>query len=94
MKGWQITLGGTIVMFVVGIVMLLWANSLDIPSTFLGFSDYYLVSNQYVVVFLIGTLFTGFGGGLLVSTLLVYQIETKIDNAQQGKEASKQQQLS
>jgi len=91
MKEWHITLGGAIVMFVAGIVMFLWANSLDIPSTFLG---YYLVSNQYVIVFLTGTLFTGFGGGLLVSTLLVYQLEKKIDQIQQGKEATKQQQLS
>ena len=93
MKEWHITLGGAIVMFVAGIMMFLWANSLDIPSTFLGYSDYYLVSNQYVIVFLTGTLFTGFGGGLLVSTLLVYQLEKKIDQLQQGKESTKQQQL-
>jgi hypothetical protein len=91
MKEWHITLGGAIVMFAAGIIMFLWANSLDIPSTFLEVSDYYLVSNQYVIVFLTGTLFTGFGGGLLVSTLLIYQLEKKIDHIQQDKKATKQQ---
>ena len=75
MKEWQVTLGGSIVMFVAGLVMFLWANSLEIPSTFLGYNNYFLVSNQYLIVLLTGVLFIGFSGGLLICTLLIYQLE-------------------
>ena len=47
MKEWQVTLGGAPVMFVAGIGMFLWANSIEIPATFLGYNEYILVSNQY-----------------------------------------------
>jgi hypothetical protein len=69
-------------MFVAGIGMFLWANSLDIPTTFLEVSDYFLVSNRYFVTFLAGVLFTGFGGGLLICTMLIYQLEQKLDAKQ------------
>ncbi len=81
MKEWQVTLGGSIVMFIAGIVMFLWANSLEIPSTFLGYNDYFLVTNQYFVVFLTGALFVGFSGGLLICTLLIYQLEQKLEGS-------------
>lgn len=78
MKEWQVTLGGSIVMFAAGIVMFLWANSLEIPTTYFGYNDYFLVSNQYFTVFLTGVLFVGFSGAFLICTLLVYQLEQKI----------------
>jgi hypothetical protein len=80
MKEWQVTLGGAFVMFVAGMCMFLWANSLETPSTLLGYNDYFLVSNQYFVIFLTGALFTGFGGGLLICTLLIYQLEKKLES--------------
>jgi len=80
MKEWKVTLSASLVMFVIGMVMFLWANSLEIPSTFLGITDYFLVSQNYFIVFLTGTLFIGFGGGLIISTLLIYQIEKKLEN--------------
>lgn len=78
MKEWQVTLGGALVMFVAGLFMFLWANSLEIPTTFLELNEYILVSNQYFITFQVGSLFTGFGGGLLICTLLIYQLEKKL----------------
>jgi len=80
MKEWQVTLGGALVMFVAGIGMFLWANSLEIPATFLGYNEYILVSNQYFSTSQAGALFTGFGGGLLICTLLIYQLEKKLES--------------
>jgi len=78
MKEWQVTLGGALVMFAAGMFMFLWANSLEIPTTFLEVNEYILVSNQYFVTSQTGALFTGFGGGLLICTLLIYQLEKKL----------------
>ena len=86
MKEWQVTLGGSVVMFAAGIVMFFWANSLEVPTTFLGYSDYFLVSNQYFTVFLTGVLFIGFSGGLLICTLLIYQLEQKIGKLEKGRQ--------
>ena len=80
MKEWQVTLGGALVMFASGIGMFLWANSLEIHTTFLEVTEYVLVSDQYFVTFLAGVLFTGFGGGLLICTLLIYQLEKKLES--------------
>ena len=66
-------------MLAAGIILLLYANSIEIPTTFFGNNDYYLVSNQYVMAFLAGTLFIGFGGGLLVSSLLIYILEKRME---------------
>ncbi|MQY62160.1 hypothetical protein GH146_02585 [archaeon] len=82
MKEWQVTLGGALVMFIAGIGMFLWANSLEIPATFLGYNEYILVSNQYFSTSQAGALFTGFGGGLLICTLLIYQLEKKLESKQ------------
>ena len=78
MKEWQVTLGGAAVMFIAGIIMFLWANSLEIPATFLDYSDYTLISDQYFATSQSGALFTGFGGGLLICTILIYQLEKKL----------------
>jgi hypothetical protein len=80
MKEWQVTFGGALVMFAAGMCMFLWANSLDIPTTFLEVNEYILVSNQYFVTSQAGALFTGFGGGLLICTLLIYQLEKKLES--------------
>ena len=80
MKEWQVTLGGAAVMFIAGIIMFLWANSLEIPATFLGYSDYTLISDQYFATAQSGALFTGFGGGLLICTILIYQLEQKLES--------------
>jgi len=80
MKEWQVTLGGALVMFAAGIGMFLWANSLEIPTTFLEVNEYVLVSDQYFVTFLAGVLFTGFSGGLMICTLLIYQLEKKLES--------------
>jgi len=77
MKEWQVTLGGALVMFVAGLGMFLWANSLEQPATLLG---KILMVNQYFVTFLAGVLFTGFGGGFLICTLLIYQLEKKLES--------------
>jgi hypothetical protein len=84
MEEWQVTLGGAVVMFAAGICMFLWANSLDIPATFLELNEYVLVSDQYFVTSQTGALFTGFGGGLLICTLLIYQLEQKLESKQQN----------
>ena len=78
MKEWQVTLGASVVLFAAGIVLFLWGNSLEIPTTYFGNNDYFLVSNQYFTVFLTGVLFIGFGGAFLICTLLIYQLEQKI----------------
>jgi uncharacterized membrane protein YciS (DUF1049 family) len=78
LKEWQVSLGGALVMFAAAAGMFLWANSLDIPTTFLEIADYFLVSNRYFVTFLAGVLFTGFGGGLLICTMIIYQLEQKL----------------
>ncbi len=82
MKEWQVTLGGALVMFVAGIGMFLWANSLEIPATFLGYNEYILVSNQYFSTSQAGALFTGFVGGLSICALLIYQLEKKLESKQ------------
>jgi hypothetical protein len=79
MKEWQVTLGGAAVMLIAGMCMFLWANSLEIPTTFLEVTDYVLVSDQYFVTSQTGALFTGFAGGLLICTLLIYQLEKKLE---------------
>lgn len=78
LKEWQVTLSGALVMFGAGICMFLWANSLEIPTTILEVNKYVLISNQYFVTSQTGALFTGFAGGLLICTLLIYQLEKKL----------------
>jgi hypothetical protein len=78
LKEWQVTLGGAFVMFAAGMVMFLWANSLEIPTTFLELNEHVLVSDQYFATSQTGALFTGFAGGLLICTLLIYQLEKKL----------------
>ena len=77
MKEWKVTLGGALVMFIAALGMFLWANSLEQPTKLL---EYFLISNQYFVTFLAGVLFTGFGGGFLICTLLIYQLEKKLES--------------
>jgi len=81
MKEWKITLGGALIMFIAALIMFLWANSLEQPPKLL---EYYLITNlitnQFHLTFLTGVLFTGFGGGFLICTLLVYQLEKKLDS--------------
>ena len=67
-------------MFASRIIMFLWANSLEIPATFLEVNEYVLVSDQYFVTSQIGALLTEFGGGLLICTLLIYQLEKKLES--------------
>jgi hypothetical protein len=85
LKEWQVTLGGALVMFAAGMCMFLWANSLEIPTTFLEVNQYVLVSDQYFVTAQTGALFTGFAGGLLICTLLIYQLEQKLEVKPQNK---------
>jgi len=80
MKEWQVTLSGSIVMFVAGIVMFLWGNNLEIPTTYFGYNDYFFVTNQYFMVYLTGVLFVGFSGAFFICTLLIYQLEKKLPN--------------
>ena len=77
MKEWQVTLGGALVMFIAALGMFLWANSLEQPTKLL---EYFLITNQYFVTYIAGVLFTGFGGGFLICTLLVYQLEKKLES--------------
>jgi len=88
MKEWQITLGGALVMFIAALGMFLWANSLEQPTTAL---EYLLISNQYFVTFQAGVLFTGFGGGFLICTLLVYQLEKKLESKLPDTQTASQQ---
>lgn len=78
-KEWQVTVGGALVLFAAGIVLFLWANSIEVPTLFFEVNDFVLVSNQYFVTFLTGALFVGFGGGFLICTLLIYQIEKQLE---------------
>lgn len=77
MKEWQVTLGGALVMFIAALGMFLWANSLEHP---IPIDEYSIISNQYFATFLAGVLFTGVGGGFLICTLLVYQLEKKLES--------------
>ena len=77
MKEWKVTLGGALVMFIAALGMFLWANSLEQPTKLL---EYFLISNQYFVTYMAGVLFTGFGGGFLICTLLIYQLEKKLES--------------
>jgi hypothetical protein len=87
MKEWQVTLGGALLMFVAALGMLLWTNSLEQP---MSIPDYSIISNQYFITFLAGVLFTGVGGGFLICTLLVYQLEKKIASMESGKHHTQQ----
>jgi hypothetical protein len=82
LKEWQVTIGGALVMLVAGMCMFLWANSLEIPTTFIEVNESVLVSDQYFVTSQTGALFTGFAGGLLICTLLIYQLEKKLESKQ------------
>ncbi len=84
MKEWQVTLGGSIVMFAAGMVMFLWGNNLEIPTTYFGYNDFFLVSNQYFTVYLTAVLFVGFSGAFLICTLLIYQLEQKISKLEKN----------
>ena len=77
MKEWKVTLGGALVMFIAALGMFLWANSLEQPTKLL---EYFLITNQYFVTYMAGVLFTGFGGGFLICTLLIYQLEKKVES--------------
>jgi hypothetical protein len=77
MKEWKVTLGGALVMFIAALGMFLWANSLEHPIRLL---QDLLISNQYFVTFQAGVLFTGFGGGFLICTILIYQLEKKLES--------------
>ena len=89
LKEWQVSLGGALVMFAAAVGMFLWANSLEIPTTFLEIADYFLVSNRYFVTFLAGVLFTGFGGGLLICTMIIYPLEQKLEAKQPNTQKKK-----
>ena len=82
LKEWQVTLGGALVMFAAGVALFLWANSIEVPTLFFEVNDFVLVSNQYFVTFLTGVLFIGFGGGFLICTLLIYQLEKQLETKQ------------
>ena len=77
MKEWQVTLGGSIVMFAAGMVMFLWGNNIEIPTTYFGYNDFFWLSNQYFTVYLTAVLFVGFSGAFLICTLLIYHLEQK-----------------
>ena len=80
MKEWQITLLGAIVMFVTGFGMFMWGKSLELSAILSGaYPGYVLVANQFFMTILAGVFFAGLGGGLLISTLLIYQLEKKLD---------------
>lgn len=81
MKEWQVTLGGALVMFAGAIGMYLWSKSPELPTIFLeSYPDYTLIANQYFMMFLAGVLFAGLGCGLLICTLLIYQLEKKLES--------------
>jgi hypothetical protein len=82
LKEWQVTFGGALVMFAAGVALFLWANSIEVPTLFFEVNDFVLVSNQYFVTFLTGVLFIGFGGGFLICTLLIYQLEKQLEAKQ------------
>jgi uncharacterized membrane protein YciS (DUF1049 family) len=88
MKEWQVTLGGAFVMFVAALGMFLWSNSIDNP---VSYYEYMIISNQYFMTFLAGVLFVGVGGGCLICTLLVYQLEKKIETLEQNRHAASQE---
>ena len=88
MKEWKVTLGGALVMFIAALGMFLWANSLEQPTKLL---EYFLISNQYFVTFLAGVLFTGFGGGFLICTLLIYQLEKKLESKSSDTQTASQE---
>ena len=77
MKEWQVTLGSALVMCIAALGMFLWANSLEHPTPI---SDYYLITNQYFITSLAGVLFIGVCVGFLICTLLVYQVEKKLES--------------
>jgi hypothetical protein len=76
MKKWQVTLGVALIIFIVALIMFFWANSLEHPTVIL---EYSIISNQYFLTFLAGVLFTGIGSGFLICTILIYQLEKKLD---------------
>jgi hypothetical protein len=81
MNEWQVTLVGAFVMFAAGIGMFLWSNSLELQITFLeAYPNYFLIASQFFMIFLAGVLFTGLGCGLLICTLLIYQLEKKLES--------------
>jgi H+/Cl- antiporter ClcA len=81
-KEWQVTLGGAVVMLAAGGVLFLWANSIEVPTLFFEVNNFVLVSNQYFTTFLTGVLFIWFGGGFLICTLLIYQLEKQLEAKQ------------
>jgi hypothetical protein len=81
MKEWQVTLGGALVMFASGIGMYLWSKTLEFPITLLdAYPGYLLIADEYFMIFLAGVLFAGLGCGLLICTLLIYQLEKQLES--------------
>lgn len=79
MKKWRITLIGTIVSFVAVISIFLWAQSLNVVASFINVTGYIIINNQIFVAMLAGALFVGLGVGLLICTLLSYNLEKKLE---------------
>ena len=53
--------GGAVPDFAEGVVLLFWANTIDVVILFFEVNDFILVSNQFFITFLIEVLFIELG---------------------------------
>jgi hypothetical protein len=80
MKEWQVTLVRAFVIFATGIGIFLWSISLERPMFFSTlYPGYYLIADQYFLMFLVAVLFAGLDCGLQICSLLTYQLEKKLE---------------
>jgi len=86
MKEWQGNIIGAIVITIIGIGLILWANMIELPTryrTFLGIPyavnpEFVIVSYQVVTLLFFGVLLLGFGLGILANTYSIYRLEKKL----------------
>lgn len=86
MNEWKQHVIGAIVTIIVGVGLLLWANSIEIPAsykTFLGIPygvnpEYFFVLDQLVTLLVLGLFLLGAGAGMLSNTYTIYKLEKKL----------------
>jgi len=79
MKKWRITLIGAIVSFVAVISIFLWALSLKVVASYITAAGYIMIYSPILTTLLAMALFVGLGGGFLICTLLIYNLEKKLE---------------
>jgi len=79
MKKWRITLIAAIVSFVAVISILLWLQSQKVVASMVIEGGWIMIRNQYLMTIAAFVFVVGLGVGFLICTLLIYNIEKKLE---------------